>query len=414
MKIYLRSWGQDEQRLGRLAGTTERVETLLERWTFHHHQVLPDSPSTLSTSALARLSPGAIYKRLVILLRSVFTLLRTLPAHRLCRAGARERRVGFTVGYRLHSSLPPAAAPVADAAASQMLRLALAPSETPYGRLRVAVEYRAASAVRILEQTGTGAAPQIIFDYVGHEAREPRSRWDEGRGFSRSAPRVAFAEEATAARGGGSGGFQEGLMSKSLSGSVAAAGGRGKGSLLPVGSAPVGSSAAYVRAMTAERAGQAAAGRVAALAVAARGLELGGGGSDINGHAAERRRTRTAPPPPPRSPFQTTAVPAQASAEAGSLEERPGMSSPVRIPGSDQRYGPPAEALGSRRSSDARGASPGPIAQPAERDVPSTAAAGGVVARVVEAGPLARPRPGRAATRRWAAGPPRTRTRSSS
>ncbi|RMZ56176.1 hypothetical protein APUTEX25_004600 [Auxenochlorella protothecoides] len=182
----LEKWRRD-------AGLPLVVETLLERWVFHHQQLLPDSPSSLSKSALVRLSPSSIYKRLVILLRSVFALLRTLPAHKLCRAGGAGRRSAFSLGYRLHSSLPggageggpersgsggggsaggsssgPAGPGAAQARAPRGLaRFAFAPAETPYGRIRVSVDYRPASAVTVLEQTSSGAAPRLIIqDYV--------------------------------------------------------------------------------------------------------------------------------------------------------------------------------------------------------------------------------------------------------
>lgn len=52
----------------------------------HYHSQLPDSPSGLSRSALLRLNPSAVYKRLVIMLRSLYSYLRVLPAYRMYRA----------------------------------------------------------------------------------------------------------------------------------------------------------------------------------------------------------------------------------------------------------------------------------------------------------------------------------------
>ena len=68
------------------------VETLLERWVVHYRPQLPDSPSHLSRSALSRLNPAAVYKRLVITLRSLYSYARLLPAYRLyCACKVRGR-----------------------------------------------------------------------------------------------------------------------------------------------------------------------------------------------------------------------------------------------------------------------------------------------------------------------------------
>uniref|UniRef100_A0A1D1ZWK9 Autophagy-related protein 13 N-terminal domain-containing protein n=1 Tax=Auxenochlorella protothecoides TaxID=3075 RepID=A0A1D1ZWK9_AUXPR len=210
-----------------MSGDTGLVETLLERWVFHHQQLLPDSPSSLSKSALVRLSPSSIYKRLVILLRSVFALLRTLPAHKLCRAGGAGRRSAFSLGYRLHSSLPggageggpersgsggggsaggsssgPAGPGAAQARAPRGLaRFAFAPAETPYGRIRVSVDYRPASAVTVLEQTSSGAAPRLIIqDYVGGGGAAGALRGRAGPAGA-SAPRAVDRAEDRGAAG---------------------------------------------------------------------------------------------------------------------------------------------------------------------------------------------------------------------
>lgn len=51
---------------------------------FHYQPVLPQGPA-LSRSQLSRLNPTSIYKRLIIMLRSLFCYVRVLPAYRLFR-----------------------------------------------------------------------------------------------------------------------------------------------------------------------------------------------------------------------------------------------------------------------------------------------------------------------------------------
>ncbi len=60
--------------------------TLLERWVLHYRAMLPESPSHLTRSQISRLNPSSVYKRLVIMLRSLYTYVRILPAYKMYRA----------------------------------------------------------------------------------------------------------------------------------------------------------------------------------------------------------------------------------------------------------------------------------------------------------------------------------------
>ncbi|KAI7836686.1 hypothetical protein COHA_009462 [Chlorella ohadii] len=132
--------------------------TALERW--RREAGLP------LVLELARLSPSTVYKRLVITLRSLYTYLRLLPAYRMYRACKRQRGANFTLGYRLHSTLPGRAAGASSARRLQSFRFGGV--DTPYGQFRISVDYQPASTVTILEQTTSPPPlPQIIADYLG-------------------------------------------------------------------------------------------------------------------------------------------------------------------------------------------------------------------------------------------------------
>lgn len=220
----------------------------------HYYPQLPEGPSHLSRSQLSRLNPQSVYKRLVITLRSLYTYLRVLPAHRMarackvrggppggwrrggsggvwCNSGARhsrrrqlaeahlparvlllptsaphssrvlkawcvhclpslqrQRGASFSLGYRLHSTLPGSSAAAAPGA-RRLQSFRFGPVDTPYGQLRIGVDYQPASTVTILEQTTSPPAlPQIIADYVG----------GGGEGASRAGARAAAGSGATA------------------------------------------------------------------------------------------------------------------------------------------------------------------------------------------------------------------------
>jgi hypothetical protein len=76
------------------------VETLLERWVVHYYPQLPEGPSHLSRSQLSRLNPAAVYKRLVITLRSLYTYVRVLPAYRMYRACKVRQHTCWLAGRR--------------------------------------------------------------------------------------------------------------------------------------------------------------------------------------------------------------------------------------------------------------------------------------------------------------------------
>ncbi|KAL4430978.1 hypothetical protein ABPG75_006234 [Micractinium tetrahymenae] len=188
LEVFLQPWGAQ-------AAGQDKVETLLERWVVHYYPQLPEGPSHLSRSQLSRLNPQSVYKRLVITLRSLYTYLRVLPAHRMARACKRQRGASFSLGYRLHSTLPGSSAAAAPGARRlQSFRFGVV--DTPYGQLRIGVDYQPASTVTILEQTTSPPAlPQIIADYVGGDGGGGGGR---GEGAARAAARAAGGPGAAA------------------------------------------------------------------------------------------------------------------------------------------------------------------------------------------------------------------------
>ncbi len=92
----------------------------------------------------------------------------------------RQRGASFSLSSRLHSTLPGSSAAAAPGA-RRLQSFRFGPVDTPYGQLRIGVDYQPASTVTILEQTTSPPAlPQIIADYVGE-------------GGSRAAARAAAA-----------------------------------------------------------------------------------------------------------------------------------------------------------------------------------------------------------------------------
>lgn len=278
IEVFALNWncgvlaGAHQQERTPLAGASTSVasEQLLERWSLRF--------GSLPLGALAGPSAGAraggnddaaVYKRMILLVRSLHSYVRILPAYRLFRA-ASKRHPGQTlqVHYRLsllapdgsphviYSSAPPPSAPAPaphQAAPPQPQPAVGSPGHGP-GRLRssfafspveapgscamqVAVAYAPASTVHILEHAASPTPPSaprvIIHDYVG--ARDSlAARATLASGTERAAADPAGSRDAGFARsapGGGGGG----LLVPPATAATAAVGAAGSGLHASVG-----------------------------------------------------------------------------------------------------------------------------------------------------------------------------------
>ena len=84
LQVFLQPWGTAARQAPLQPGQPP-VETVLETWVFHYQPTIMPQGPTLSRSQLSRLNPTSIYKRLVIMLRSLFCYVRVLPAYRMYR-----------------------------------------------------------------------------------------------------------------------------------------------------------------------------------------------------------------------------------------------------------------------------------------------------------------------------------------
>ncbi|KAL2611800.1 hypothetical protein R1flu_023492 [Riccia fluitans] len=112
-----------------------------------------------------------VYKRAVIMLRSLYCTMRTLPSHRLFRlVNSSHHSRSFSLSYRVSASPPPLSD--SDQAAMMNNSLSLTPIETMWGRMCISVNYRHTTAVTALEITPP-MEPRIITDYVGSPHTNP-------------------------------------------------------------------------------------------------------------------------------------------------------------------------------------------------------------------------------------------------
>jgi autophagy-related protein 13 len=170
-QVYIQPWGAATPAAAAAASSGASSGTLLERWTLR----LGPSPAAplplggaLTRSQMMRLNPQGVYKRLTLMLRSLYAYVRVLPAYRLFRAARRQRGAAFALAYRLHSTLPSRGGGGAPAP-RRMQRFDFTPVDTADGQLHMGVDYQPASAVRVLAEQAAAPLPRthIIVDYVG-------------------------------------------------------------------------------------------------------------------------------------------------------------------------------------------------------------------------------------------------------
>ncbi|CAL5367858.1 unnamed protein product [Camellia sinensis] len=160
-----------------LLGSGNCFETVIERWVVQYEYIRTAFPQVGDFSA----SYKKTYKKSIILLRSLYSMMRLLPAYRAFRKLCSPSQASdFGMNYKLSSF----SAPFLRAEEEVMKQYSFPPVDAPQGRLSISVTYRESLSNFNLE-TSTSFPPQIITDYVGSPATDPfRSLPSSEKGFS--------------------------------------------------------------------------------------------------------------------------------------------------------------------------------------------------------------------------------------
>lgn len=107
-----------------------------------------------------------VYKQTILMLRSLYSLTRLLPAYRLFRLSCSSpKSCLFTLSYRLSSS------PLSGFNEAEMASFCITPIDTMWGQMLIKVVYHTATSVTASE-TSISGSPHIITDYVGSPTTE--------------------------------------------------------------------------------------------------------------------------------------------------------------------------------------------------------------------------------------------------
>lgn len=148
---------------GNSASCGVSIKTVIERWTVHYK-----SPQN-SPQASDSLSQKKAYKKLIVLIRALYSQMRLLPAYRIFQQlSSSTQSYNFDIIYEVSSF----SEPFSRAEEEMMNEYMFAPIEAPPGRICMSVSYRKTLSDFNLDP-GTSLIPRIITDYVGSPAMDP-------------------------------------------------------------------------------------------------------------------------------------------------------------------------------------------------------------------------------------------------
>ncbi|GAB4858649.1 hypothetical protein Ancab_010122 [Ancistrocladus abbreviatus] len=141
------------------------VETVIERWVVQYENLRVTPGQTSDFSSCYK----KMYKKSIILLRSLYSMMRLLPAYRIFRhLISSSQNCKYDVIYKVSAFSDPFSREEEE----MMKQYIFVPVESVNGRLCMSVTYRPALSDFDLESS-TLFPPMIIADYVGSPATDP-------------------------------------------------------------------------------------------------------------------------------------------------------------------------------------------------------------------------------------------------
>ncbi|KAK4786623.1 hypothetical protein SAY86_010456 [Trapa natans] len=143
------------------------VETVIERWTVHY-----ESPQ-ISPQANDSLSHKKAYKKLIVLLRALYSQMRLLPAYRIFRQlHSATQSYNFDIIYKVSSFSDPFTLTRVEQEMMDEYMFSTPVEVVPPGHISVSVSFRKTLSDFNLDPS-TSLIPRIISDYVGSPATDP-------------------------------------------------------------------------------------------------------------------------------------------------------------------------------------------------------------------------------------------------
>ncbi|CAH2053363.1 unnamed protein product [Thlaspi arvense] len=161
-------WSSDQDEIGFEA----KNEQIIERWVVQYdNRKIRESPTTSGRRSSSN-KLQVMYKKATLLLRSLFVMVRLLPAYKIFRE---LNSSGQIFKFKLVPRVPTIVEPFTRREEAEMQKFAFTPVETICGRLCLSVLYRSLSDVSC--EHSTPMSPTFITDYVGSPLADPLKRF---------------------------------------------------------------------------------------------------------------------------------------------------------------------------------------------------------------------------------------------
>ncbi|CAF2077859.1 hypothetical protein Bca4012_090357 [Brassica carinata] len=161
-------------------------EQVIERWLVQYdNRKVREASASRSSSSNSKLQ--VMYKKATLLLRSLFVMVRLLPAYKIFRA---LNSSGQICKFKLVPKVPTIVEPFTRREEAEMQKFAFAPVDTVCGRLCMSVLYRSLSDVSC--EHSAPVSPTFITDYVGSPLADPLKRFPSLPLSYGSPPLLAF------------------------------------------------------------------------------------------------------------------------------------------------------------------------------------------------------------------------------
>lgn len=161
-------WKSDQEELG----GEPKSEKIIERWVVQYNSRKSRDCNTGSRRSSSN-TLAVLYKKAMLLLRSLYVTVRLLPAYKIFRDLNSSCQIRT---FKLVPKVSSFAEPFTHKEDAEMQRFGFTPVDTSCGRLCLSVLYRS-SLLDISSESLTPLSPKFIKDYVGSPLADPLKRF---------------------------------------------------------------------------------------------------------------------------------------------------------------------------------------------------------------------------------------------
>ncbi|KAA8531030.1 hypothetical protein F0562_005734 [Nyssa sinensis] len=154
-------------------GCEAKSEKIIERWVVQYESRKSSRDFSSGSKRSRCTSSQTLYKKSILLLRSLYVTVRLLPAYKLFRDLNSSGQIqAFNLAHRVSSFV----LPFTHGEEAEMQPFVFTPVDTSCGRLCLSVLYRS-SLSDVGSEPSTPISPQFIPDYVGSPMADPLKRF---------------------------------------------------------------------------------------------------------------------------------------------------------------------------------------------------------------------------------------------